>query len=389
MRVGINGWFWDREAVGSGQYLRALLRTLLRIAPEETWILYLPAVRVRDLPPSSNVHVRVLTTPFDRLSENLAKVWFEQVAVPMAAQRDGVEVLHVPYWGPPVWSAVPVVVTVHDLIPLLLPEYHADLRVRLYNRLVAAGTRRARLVLTDSRASQADVCHHLHVPRERVWVVPLGVDARYRRVDDPRRLAEVRRKYGLPPQFILYLGGFDVRKNLDTLFAAYKALPQVGVDPSLYPLVVAGRLPSRHTSFQPDPRVLAGEHGVTAYVRFTGWVDEEDKPALYTLAEAFVYPSRYEGFGLPVLEAMACGTPVIAARASSLPELVEGAGLLVAPEDAAGLAEAMARILHNPAVRETLSRHGQERAQRFSWETTARMTLQAYRSTLTSHVEGE
>ena len=388
MRVGISGWFWGIPNVGSGQYVHRLVEALVRVAPEHEYLLYLPATIPHglDLPVPEGVKVRVVRTPFDRRFENLAKVWFEQVALPRVAERDEVHVLHVPYWGSALVRRVPTVVTVHDLIPMLLLSYRGGPLVRLYTWLVAASARRADMVLTDSRASRRDIRRYLKVPRERVRAVPLAVDSHYQRVDDPERLAYVREKYRLPDRFFLYLGGFDQRKNLMTLIQAYAALvytyqqdPQSAPVPvEEVPLVIAGRLPTRDTRFFPNPRKIARAYRVEAYIRFIGWVDEEDKPELYTLAEALVFPSLYEGFGLPVLEAMACGTPVIAANAASLPELVGDAGLLVAPRDVEGLAEAMAQVVQDPLLRRELSRRSQAQARRFTWEAVAQATLEAY-----------
>ncbi len=215
----------------------------------------------------------------------------------------------VPYWGAPWWSPCPVVVTVHDLIPLLLPAYRGGALQRLYTWLVTHTAQRARAVLTDSEASKADIVAHLGIPPQRVHAVNLAADPRYRPVTDPEILARVRARYALPPgPFLLYLGGFDVRKNVLRAIEAYARLvtrrQAAGADPR--PLVIAGKLPAEDTPFAPDPRQLVLRLGITDAVHFTNWVDEADKPALYTLAAGTVFISEYEGFGLPVLEAMAC-----------------------------------------------------------------------------------
>ncbi|NPA92006.1 MAG: glycosyltransferase family 4 protein [Chloroflexi bacterium] len=393
MRIGINGWFWGTPEVGSGQYVHHLLHSLLRVAPEHEYILYLPGAQPHavNVPVPDGVRVQVVRTPFDRYWDNLAKVWYEQIALPRAALADAVDVLHVPYWGSALVRRVPTVVTVHDLIPMLLLAYRGGLLVRTYTRLVAEGARRADMVLTDSQASRRDIRRYLKVPPERVRAVPLAVDGMYRRVTDEERLSYVQEKYRLPPRFLLYLGGFDQRKNVTTLLQAFAALvltvEQAAEEAKEtedvlsvldVKLVVAGRLPARDTRFFPDPRKIVQAFGIRDHVRFIGWVDEEDKPALYTLAEALVFPSLYEGFGLPVLEAMACGTPVIAANAASLPELVGDAGLLVAPRDVEGLAEAMLQVLTDPSLKEELSRRAMDKALRFTWEEVARATLDAY-----------
>jgi glycosyltransferase involved in cell wall biosynthesis len=261
------------------------------------------------------------STPFDRLSRNLAKVWFEQVAFPRACRRKRADVALVPYWGSPWWRACPTVVTIHDLIPLLLPLYRGGPPQRAYTWLAARTARRAHAVLTDSEAGRRDVIEHLRTPPDRVHAVHLAAEERYRRVTDPAVLARVRAKYGLPEDsFFLYLGGFDARKNVVRTVESYARLIKdarpwaggTGDQGQGIRLVIAGGLPKQDSVFAPDPRPVVERLGIGDRVHFTGWVDEADKPALYSLARGALYLSEYEGFGLPVLEAMACGCPVVA-----------------------------------------------------------------------------
>jgi glycosyltransferase involved in cell wall biosynthesis len=322
LRILVNGWFAGQLATGSGQYL-AGLQAWLPPAAQHEYILVLPALAGAlpddGTPPGWTV-LRA-ATPFDRLSLNLAKLWFEQVTFPRACRRLGANVAFVPYWGSPWWQPCPVVVTIHDLIPLLLPLYRGGLRQRAYAWLVAHTARRAAAVLTDSAASGRDIVARLGIPAGKVHAIHLAVDPRFTPVRDPVELARVAARYGLPPApFWLYLGGFDARKNLPRVIEAYARLARrapdlAGNGASVLPrLVIAGRLPSVDTTFTPDPRTLAARLGLAASVHFTGWVDETDKPALYSLASAALFISEYEGFGLPVLEAQACGCPVITSQ---------------------------------------------------------------------------
>jgi len=176
---------------------------------------------------------------------------------------------------------------------------------------------------------------------------------------------------------VLYLGGFDVRKNVATVLGTYRwAGPVIGEE---CPLVIAGRLPERDTPFTPDPRRLTREQGIDErWVHFLGFVDEGHKPALYRGAVAFIFPSRYEGFGLPPLEALACGTPVVGSDAASIPEVVGDAGVLLPPDDVEGMAGALIQLATDEDFRAELSRHALAQAAHFSWERTARETLAAY-----------
>ena len=383
MRLALNAWFWNRPTTGSGQYTRRLVEHLAALAPELDILLIGPGerpFRVLSSRFQGSQRAERETSNLKPQTGNLSKVWFEQIGFPRACARLGAEVAHVPYWAPPLRCQVPTVVTIHDLIPLLLPEYRGGPLVRMYTGLVSATARRAALVLTDSAASRRDIIAHLDLPPERVRAVTLAADERYTPAPAPDGGC-VRARYGLPERYVLYLGGFDVRKNVVTALAAYRpAASTIGGD---CPLAIAGRLPERDTPFAPDPRRLAQEQGIDErFLRFTGFVDEADKPALYRGAVALIFPSRYEGFGLPPLEALACGAPVVGSDASSIPEVVGDAGVLLPPDDDAGMAQALVQLATDEGFRAELSRRALSQAATFSWQRTARETLDAYRQAM-------
>ena len=384
MRIGINAWFLHQGTTGSGQYLRHLLREFATANANHRHTLFLNPtqpgpVSPLDLP-SQRFEQMVLSTPFDGQSENLTKLWFEQVAVPRAARQLKLDLLHVPYWGSPLRPTTPTVVTVHDIIPLLLPAYRGRVLVRTYTRLVAAAARRADLILTDSVASQQDIVRHLGIPSRRVRPVLLAPDVHFHPVTDPETLAALKQKYNLPDRYLLYLAGFDQRKNVPVLLRAFaRFLDRQGEAH----LVIAGRLPDEDSDFFPDPRRIARALKLGEAVQFVGWMPDEEKPALYTRATAFVFPSCYEGFGLPPLEAMACGTPVIGSTAASLPEVIGDGGLLVPPDDVDALSEAMSRLWNDAELRATLRQRALAHAASFHWSKAARETLQAYEEVVT------
>jgi len=376
LRVAVNAWFLDESGTGSGQYLQGLLRGVAGLGGEESpphLLLVVPPGTVRpDLP---GLPVEWWTPPAAAWKSNAGKVAFEQVVFPRACRRWGADVAHVPYWGSPLRPAVPTLVTVHDLIPLLLPAYRGGLLVRLYTRLVSAAARRASLVLTDSLASKADIEVHLRLPAGRVRAVYLAVDGRF--TPEPHAQdAAVRRHYRLPHRYVLYLGPHDVRKNVAGLLEAFQIVARADADVQL---VVGGRLPEASNPPLYDPRPLAHTLGLDGLVMFTGWVAEEHKPAFYRGATCAVFPSRYEGFGLPVLEALACGTPLVASSAASLPELVGDAGFALNPDDVQGMAGAMLACLVDETLAGELRLRGPRQAARFRWTETARQTLAAYR----------
>jgi glycosyltransferase involved in cell wall biosynthesis len=252
--------------------------------------------------------------------------------------------------------------------------------VRLYTSLVASAASFSRLVLTDSEASKRDILAHLRLPGARVRVVYLAPAPHYLPISDPNALESVRRKYDLPEDFVLWLAGFDVRKNARALLHAYTwVYSALGDD---YPLVMAGNLPAKDTSFFPDPRRIAAELNVADAVRFPGWVEEVDKAALYSAARVFAFPSLYEGFGLPVLEAMACGTPVVTSNAASLPELAGAAAFQIDPDDPRRLGGAIIALCTQEDLHAEMREKGLAQAAQFTWEKTARETLAAYRHVL-------
>ena len=379
MRVALNAWFWNSPTTGSGQYTRLLVEHLAAVAPGLEIVLVTPEGRISNLQsPISNLQSQLTANRY-RLTSALGKVWFEQVAFPRACRRLEADVAHVPYWAPPIRPSIPTVVTIHDLIPLLLREYRGGPLVRLYSALVSTTAQNSALVLTDSEASRRDIVTHLGLPAERVRVVYLAADERYTPEPSlfPGEKPGFAEKTWFQKRYVLYLGGFDVRKNVATVLQTYRwAGPVIGEE---CPLVIAGRLPERDTSFTPDPRRLAREQGIDErFVRFIGFVDEADKPALYRGAVAFIFPSRYEGFGLPPLEALACGTPVVGSDISSIPEVVGDAGVLLPPDDAEGMASALIQLATDEGFRAELSRRALAQAACFSWERTARETLAAY-----------
>ncbi|MFN8496587.1 MAG: glycosyltransferase family 1 protein [Anaerolineae bacterium] len=369
MRITVNGLFWAMPNVGSGQYLHEIVPALRRLAPNDDYTLALVGDAAADNAADRTVR---WPPPFGRAADDdLAKTWFEQVVFPRLA-RDA-DLAHVPYFAPPLRPSAPTVVTVHDIIPLVLPAYRGSPLARLYFRLAAAALPRVAHVIADSEHSRRDILTRFRLPPERVTTVYLAAAERFQPAS-PEAISRAQARYSLPDDYILYMGGYDVRKDLGTLFAAYSALqrrtPHVA-------LVCAGGLPRQDSAVTPDPRRLAALLGVA--VHFPGTIAAEDQPALLSAARAFVFPSRYEGFGLPPLEALACGAPTIVADASSLPEVVGDAALLFPVGHAEALADTLSQLLGDPALQAELRERGPRRAAAFSWARAARETRGALR----------
>jgi glycosyltransferase involved in cell wall biosynthesis len=264
------------------------------------------------------------------------------------------------------------VVTFHDVTFFLLPERYPPLRVAYFRAASRAGARLCDMAIAVSKTVKADVEQHLRLPPERVRAVPLAAAPCYRPLDDAATLAAARAKYGLPERFILNVGALEPGKNQATLLRAFHRLKGQTLR---HTLVIAGPPAWRYERLLR----LVDTLGLRDAVRFLGYVPVEDLVALYNLADLFVFPSLYEGFGLPPLEAMACGLPVVASTAPALREVLDGAALLVQPQDVDGLAEAMAAALRDPSVSVGLRDAGLQRAGLFSWERTARETAAVYR----------
>ena len=375
MRIIINGWFAAHDVqTGSGQYLRALLEWLPQVAPEHEYHLVAPddGTTAAPKPKGGGYQMHAVRCG----ASNWAKLRFEQWQFPQACRALRADLAHVPYWAPPLSSPAPIVVTIHDIIPVLMPEYQRGRAARAYTALVSAAARGVTLVLTDSDASARDIQQHLGLPAEKVRTVYLAAGPAYQptgdwRVDDP-----IREKYGLQDGYVFYVGGFDRRKNLRALLSAW-TWPAGSIGQN-YPLVIAGKLPTPDGEMFEDLPALARELEVADTVKFIGPVDEADKPALYRGATVFAYPSRYEGFGLPPLEAMASGVPVVTTTGGSLPEVVASAGYLLPPDDTRNFGAAIITIVVEPQVHADLRARGLAQARKFSWEKTARETAAAY-----------
>lgn len=371
MHIAFNGWFWDQPNTGSGQYLRNLLAQLRRVGPDHRLTLIVPT-RTGDL---EQVPQGIEVVRVNAGGGNPGKVMFEQRGYPAAVKRLKADIAHVPYWGPPLSSPARLVTSILDVIPLEMPVYASSLGAKLYTSLVTAASRGSAHVITLSQAAKDDIVKHLSLPPEMITPIHLGVEERFHPRMGAERDTEVRRKYGLPDDFVLYLGGFDRRKSVNELLLAYTYVAQ-GVSDK-FPLVLAGKQPTWGSSpVFPDLPAYAKELGIDDLVQWTGYVEEADKPSFYRMARVFAYPTRYEGFGLPALEAMASGTPVVAQDIPVMQELVGDGAFLVASERK--MAGSIIALLEQESFRQSMVNQGLAQATRYSWRKTARETLAVY-----------
>jgi len=292
---------------------------------------------------------------------------------PRLARQDRLGLLHMTYVAPP-RLACPLVLSIHDVSYRIFPRFFSP-RVRLQLALtVGPGVRKARRIIAISESAKRDIVRFYGVNPRRVVVTPLAAGAHF----SPQSESEIRRvrqAYGLPERYVLAVGNKQPRKNLPRLVQAFGSL--AAEMPELV-LVIAGQSGWQGSEVEN----VVKEMGLGRRVRFTGFVPGADLPALYSGADVFCYPSMYEGFGLPPLEAMACGAATITSNTSSLPEVVGDSALTVEPTSVADLTEALRTLLDNEAMRREYSRRGIERASLFSWDRTARLTRNAYDAVL-------
>ncbi|MEQ8674463.1 MAG: glycosyltransferase family 1 protein [Aggregatilineales bacterium] len=371
MHIAFNGWFWDQPNTGSGQYIRHLVRHLRRLDPQLELTLILPPHN----PSPDNVPDNVNVINTGGLRGKVGKIWFEQRTFPKMVAKSGADIAHVPYWGPPLSSPAKLVTSVLDMIPLVIPEYSKGIFNRLYTALVSSAAVGSAHTITISEAAKEDIIQHLNLPADSISVTYLGIDDAFHPRMGAERDEAVRQKYNLPDDdFILYLGGFDFRKQIDQVLLAYTYV--VKAEGDKYPLVLAGKQPAWGTSVFPDLPAYAEELNLTDLIHWTGYIDEADKPSIYRLASVYVFPSMYEGFGFMPLEAMASGTPAVTSNIDVFEEVLgDGAYLAANVREMAG---GIIGLLGQEPFRDTMTNQGLARATRYTWRKTAQQTLEVY-----------
>jgi glycosyltransferase involved in cell wall biosynthesis len=356
---------------GIGTYLRNLVRHLPRFDSRNDYHLLCyrqDADLLRSL--SGRHHLYFVSSPNYSLSEH----W----GISLALRRIDADLFHAPHYVLPALVPCPSVVTVHDVIHLLFPQYLPSRFAGRYARaMIGSAVSRARLVMTVSRASKKDLLGFFDIDESKILVIPNGIDPAMTRDLTREEIERVRSRFQLTGRNALFVGNIKPHKNVERLIAAFALLRQ---DPVYHDvtLIVVGDDISKY----PALRRLVEEHGLRSHVRFFGFVPEMTLVALYRVADLFVFPSLYEGFGFPPLEAMANGTPVITSRISSLPEVVGDAALTIDPYSTEEIAAAMKTLFGDDDLRGRLSKRGRERASSFSWEKAVGQIHAAYMNVL-------
>lgn len=365
MRIAIDASTISTQG-GPRTYVLGLLDALLRIDHDNDYVVfYNDPIHLGRFPGAKEI-VLAGKTP-------LARLWREHVALPLACRRERIDLLHCPKSAIPYFSPCPTVVTLHDLIPLKHPETE-KFAAQMYWRLqIPIAARRSDFIITDSEHARREILEDFGLPPDKVKAIMLGFDPQMSMERRGVGGEAVLAKYGLPAEYLLYVGTIQPRKNLDTLIKAFNILKQNGtVD---HKLVIVGRKGWLYERLFADIKAMNLESDII----FTGFVPDEELPYIYDHARVFAYLSLFEGFGLPPLEAMACGVPVITSNTTSLPEVVGDAGITVPPTDVTAVVAAFEKVLSQPEIARHMQEAGRARAELFSWEAAARQTLVAYR----------
>ena len=358
MRIGFDGRSLQSPAGGVRRYASELLKALVRVNPSDTIVVFgtsagatLPAaIQLRSVK-------RVVPT-------NLG---WSLVDLPRVAKRESLDIFHAPAYTAPLHGVHPLVLTIHDVSYERHPEWYPYRRDRLRRWFYRRSATTADLIITDSEFSRREISAAYDLDPDQIKVVPLGVGAPF------LRSTRHPPPPGVTEPYVLHVGDLHPRRNLRTLVRALARLQSLPANRTMPMLVLAGVDRGEHAKLEEEAR------HAHLRIHFAGAVDDATLASLYAGAAAFAYPSRYEGFGLPLLEAMACGTPVLAARAGAIPEVIGDAGILVDPDDEAEMAAGIARLIDDTVLASRLREAGRRRTENYTWDRTAMQTMDAYR----------
>jgi glycosyltransferase involved in cell wall biosynthesis len=374
MRVGIDGYPLAEPRTGVGHYTLELARALALISPADHFELVSPKpFDVAALQEIEGANLPNLRTKTPRASSIRGHWW--SIGLPLYIRRAGFDLFHGTNFDVPLWRQGRSIVTIHDLSALLHPEKHRSRLVRRARLRLPLVVRFADRIITPTESVKREVCQRLKVKPEKVTAIHSAARSSFKPMPFAQS-AELRKRLRVEDEFLLFVGTLEPRKNLLTLL---KAFAQINRQSAHRPqLVIAGG----EGWLMDDMFAFVKKSGISERLRFTGYLSDEELRALYSSCKVFLYPSVYEGFGLPPLEAMACGAPVIAGRIPSLREVLGSNARLVEPLDVNALAGSIVELLEDENQRQTLAAAGLEHARKFSWEKTARLTLEVYQQLL-------
>jgi len=373
-KIGINASFLRKPNNGIGQVTLNVLREFLK-RNDIDFVLYLEEALPADLKLPPNFTQRFFLPRWKR-DDLIRKIWWEKFMLPRAVKEDGCDVLLSMYQCPTLvepYEEVQHIMVVHDIVPKIFPGYLNNIRKNIYWKLTEKAIKKADKIIAVSKHTEKDLIEQLGLHGKKITVNHIDVDEIYKQPVTENHSARVLKKYNLKPGYVLAGGGYETRKNVEGVIRAYKILlernEKLNFLAELPKLVIYGKILPPNLSLALDVQKLLRELNLTTHVELLDLVPQKDLPAIFSNASVFVYPSYYEGFGMPVLEAMNLGRPVITSKISSLPE-VGGDGVLYCdPRDANDIAMVLKNVLENHDLRQTLSERARAQAQKFSWQT--------------------
>ena len=373
MKIGIDGraakWY---RGTGIGTYTYQLISSLNNVDSDNNYLIFTPQCDfITDL--KNNFKTELI----ESIPSNS---FWDDINVPNILNNADIELYHVPQNGVGLSENVECkkVITLHDIIPLRMPETVSDRYLKIFNNELPKILDNCDGIITVSNYSKDDIAKEFNFPAEKIYVTPLAAEDIYRPMSKCRSKDFITEKYGIKEDFVLYVGGFSPRKNIIGLIEAYSKLPSKLKES--FKLVIIGRKGPSYTKY----KNRADDLNISNNVIFTDFIPIEDMPLFYNAAEVLVYPSFYEGFGLPPIEAMACGTPVIASNVTSLPEVCHESALFIDPNDIDSLSYDIERVLSNSLLRLTMVKKSLTRSKNFSWNKTALDTIAAYEAIINS-----
>lgn len=381
MKIGIDVTAAITQGGGIGRYTRELVAALTAVDPDNAYHFFAaknPTASPVPHPIPQAQNVQMHTAPVDE--RWLYRLWYRlRLPLPVQWFTGGLDLFHSPdFVLPPVHGRIPTLLTVHDLSFVHYPETFPERLVTYLNQVVPWSIHRATHVLADSQATKDDLTAVWQVPADKVTVLYSGVHERFQPVADAQKRTAVRQQYGLgSAPYILAVGTVQPRKNYQMLIRAFQPVAQTHP----HNLIITGGKGWLFTEMMAE----VGRQGLDGRVHFAGFVADADLPTLYSEADLFVFPSLYEGFGLPLLEAMGCGVPVITANTSSLPEVAGQAAVLLSPHEEAAWTAAMKQLLADPPERTRLTAAGFRQARQFTWQQSAHQLLDLYQQLTLNH----
>lgn len=372
MKIGIDGraakWY---RGTGIGTYTYELINSISKIDSENEYLIFMPDNSLNDLSTKKNIKFR-------NINVNIKNNFWDEVNIPNILENDEIEIYHVPQNGVglPANKKCPFVITLHDIIPYKMPETVSERYLKIFNDEIPKIVSMCDGIITVSNFSKEDIANTFNFPKDKIYVTYLSAEKIYKPLNKILSKRIIASKYGIDDDFILYVGGFSPRKNISGLITAFSKLKLSSTN-SLK-LVIAGRKGLSYENYLS----LTEKLDISSKVIFPGFIDVMDMPYLYNSAKLLVYPSFYEGFGLPPLEAMSCGTPVIVSNVTSLPEIFSKSSIMVDPYDENALCSAIHECIENKVLKNTLIDKGFSLCKKLTWQSTAISTINSYKNIL-------